>query len=166
MKVLLLTCIFFCELNFSGFNNKRIYLSDFKNLSGQKWIGSLTYLDYSTNKKTLIAANLSVIQSSNDKHVWYFKNEYPREPQANSIDTVRISRDGKMLSEESVKERKRLDKIIVRIVTEKNYIDNGKEKVFRFTYLISKNKFSIRKEDKGKKDTSFIERNIYEYQRK
>jgi hypothetical protein len=165
MRVFTFLSVFFCIITSFQEKNPRIYVADLKRLTGEKWIGQLTYLDYSSNKKTSIKANLQVSRSASDNQVWYFKNEYPLEPKANSIDTLIISVDGKMLDDEKVIERTRVNKTAVRIITRKNSVDNGKEKIFRYTYNISDKTFSIKKEEKNKNDVAFIERNVYEFKR-
>ncbi len=145
---------------------KQIYPNDFKILTGQLWTGKLTYLDYSSNKKTTIPANITISQSAQNKNIWYFKNEYPKEPHANGIDTVVVSKDGKKINEEQVMERVMSNDSTITIITQKNYNDDGKAKVFRYTYSISKHKFSIKKQERALKEGIFIERNTYEYERK
>lgn len=138
---------------------------DLQRLTGAQWRGTLTYLDYRTNKKVSIPSNLTVTQSAEDKLSWVFEYQYPDEPKANSKDTVTISRDGKTIDGETVIERKNLAGNTTRIVTEKSGSDNDKSALFRFTYLLSARSFSIRKEVRYEGSTEFIERNQYSWQR-
>ncbi len=95
-KILSLLILVFCLYSFESLD--RIKHKDFNILIGQKWSGSLTYLDYTSNKKNRIPSDLYVSQSKDDYRVWYFKKEYPKEPHANNIDTLVISNDGSMIN--------------------------------------------------------------------
>ena len=143
----------------------KVNINDLKIITGNQWKGKLTYLDFSSGQKTSIPANLLVHQSSDDKKIFYFIHEYPKEPHANKTDTIIISSDGKQLNNQIVGKKEKIGNII-KLITESN---NGKEsdyKYFRHTYLLGSNLFSVKKEEKGSKDTAFFTRNIYEYQRK
>src|ERR1044071_6200375 len=59
---------------------------DLQTLTGPQWTGTLTYLDYRTNKRVSIPSNLSVRQSTEDKLSWVFGYQYPDEPKANNKD--------------------------------------------------------------------------------
>jgi hypothetical protein len=50
-------------------------------------------------------------------------------------------------------------------VTEKSGMDNNKEALFRFTYVISANSFSIKKEVRYVGAEEYIERNQYDWKR-
>jgi hypothetical protein len=134
--------------------------SDLKILSGEKWVGKLTYLDYSSNKKTSILADL-IVEPTGDSLVWIFKNIYPKEPKANGESKIKISKKGKIFDGEKVIERAQLSPETLKIVTTKS----KDKKQFRYTYIIATEKFSIRKEEKGINDKDFFERNVYEYSR-
>jgi hypothetical protein len=134
-------------------------------LTGDQWKGKLSYLDYSSNKKTTIQANLLVSQSAVNNNIFYFSNEYPGEPHANNMDTLILSKDGKKLNEQQVIKKERIGNI-TKLITESFSAGTGTGKSFRYTYLIGKNLFSIKKEEKSSNDSAFFTRNIYEYQRK
>ena len=157
------TLLTFCCLLFSINHinaQTQIYPSDLKILAGEKWVGKLTYLDYSSNKKTSILSDL-IIEPTTDSLIWIFKNIYPKEPKANSESKSKISRKGKIFDGEKVIERTQSNADELKIVTTKL----KDKKQYRYTYLISKDKFSIRKEEKGASDKDFFERNTYEYSR-
>ena len=135
--------------------------SDIKILEGEKWIGTLTYLDYTSNKKTSILANLRVVANSADKNSWIFYNEYPEEPNANGSETITLSSDGSMFGDEKVVERNKLLGGTIKIIT----VKEKDKKKYRYTYLISPEIFSIRKEEKGEHDSAYFERNTYSFSR-
>lgn len=153
----------FLSVGFSGAPTVKI--KDLRRLSGAQWTGTLTYLDYGTNKKVSIPSNLIVTPSTEDKLSWVFDYQYPDEPKANSKSTVTISKDGKSIDGETVTDKQNLAGNAVKIVTEKAGEDNDKKAVFRFTYLIGENSFSLKKEVKYQDATSYFERNEYSWKR-
>ena len=139
--------------------------SDLQFLTGQQWTGTLTYLDYSNNKKVSIPSNLIVTQSKVDKFAWVFDYQYPDEPKANGAKDVILSKDGRTFNGETVVEKVTLDASTLRVTTEKSGSDNDKKALFRFTYLTGPKSFSIRKEVRYEGTTEFIERNQYSWSR-
>ena len=134
--------------------------NDFRRLEGP-WEGHLMYLDYTSNKNVEIPANL-VVQKGEGANTWYFKNDYPREPHANSIDTIVISEDGKMINREKVTQHtKFLGK--TRVVATEHRVDEGTAKDLRFIYIISAKRFSVQKEERKSGEKNYIIRNRYEY---
>lgn len=149
-----------------GFSSApKIKSKDLQLVAGAQWTGTLTYLDYGKNKKVSIGSNLIVTQSADDKRAWIFDYQYPKEPKANSRETVTISRNGKTIDGETIIGRKKLDDGTLEIITEKTGEDDDKKSLFRFTYLIGKKSFSIKKEVKYDGTTEFFVRNEYSWKR-
>jgi len=143
----------------------KLRVKDLQLLTGNQWTGTLTYLDYRTNKKVSIASNLLVSRSNGDKLSWVFEYQYPDEPKANGKEIVTISKDGGIINGEKVVERVKLAGNTLRIVTEKNGSDNDKKALFRFTYLIGPKSFSIKKDVRYEGAEAFIERNQFSWRR-
>jgi hypothetical protein len=133
---------------------------DLKALEGGTWVGTLTYLDYGSGKKTEIKSNLNVVKKSDD--VWTFDYIYPEEPKANGSSEYALTDGGKAFNGQAVASKKRRDGTL-EIVTTKDGDDNKKKAVFRFTYLITPKSFSIRKEVQYVGQTEWFERNIYSW---
>ncbi len=164
MKIII--CLLLITSSIFGFVNlktPKIKSSDFKLLTAGQWKGKLTYQDYRSNKKVSILSNLTVTESNENKLSWIFEYEYPDEPKANKKSIVKISKDGKTFDEETVVERINLPNKTLRIVTTNNGTDNDKPAVFRHTYLLSKQSFSIKKEVKYEGTNEFFERNEYSW---
>ncbi len=143
----------------------QVKTKDLQVLTGARWTGNLAYLDYGTEKKVLIPSDLIVRQAKDGKLSWVFEYQYPDEPKANSTEIVAVSKDGKMFDGEMVIERTNLTGKTVKVVTEKSGSDNDKKALFRFTYLLSKKSFSIRKEVKYEGATEFFVRSEYNWKR-
>jgi len=154
--------------SFSGFaalESPKIKATDLKRLTGAQWTGTLTYLDYSRNKKVSIPSKLIVTQSNADRRTWVFEFQYPDEPQENSKQSISIGENGKTFGDEEVVERTALANRLLRIVTQKKGTDNDKAALFRFTYLIGDGSFSIKKEVRYEGSNDYFERNEYSWRR-
>jgi hypothetical protein len=150
-------------LTFSAYITVKFQQNDFMQLTGDKWTGILTYVDYSNGKRVSIKADVSVEYAG--KNTWYFRNEYPDEPHANSIDTI-VVYDESRINAEMIQERTALTDGTVKIITVETTADTLPSKTFRYTYLLSREKFSIRKEESEVGHKNYKERNIFEYLRK
>lgn len=138
---------------------------DLKRLQGREWVGELTYLDYSSNKKTVIKSNLKVTRVGTDGRVWQFEYLYPDEPKANDKSEVRLGADGRTFNDQTVIEKTRLANGVLKLVTTKPGTDNNKNALFRFTYLLDDTTFSIVKEVKVEGSAAYFERNAYRWTR-
>jgi hypothetical protein len=166
MKILFIVILItFVFIDSASAQTAKISPDDLKTLEGAQWIGTLTYLDYSLNKKTSIRSNVTISRSSVDKFSWKFEYQYPDEPKANSNDNVLLSADGRILDGETVVERTKLADGMLKFVTTKNGEDNGKKALYRYTYLAGKNTFSVKKEARLEGTTEFFVRNEYSWTR-
>jgi hypothetical protein len=146
-------------------NAPEVKTRDFQPLVGAPWTGTLTYLDYRSNKKVSIPSNLTVTQSNVDKLSWVFEYQYPDEPKANGKETLTISDDGRIIDGQTVVERANIGGNALKIVTEKSGMDDNKKALFRFTYLLNATSFSIKKEVRYEGATELVERNQYSWKR-
>lgn len=131
------------------------------------WEGTLTYLDYSSNKPFSMPANLNVSQIGKSDS-FSFANLYPEEPNANSVDTVTISPNGKAMNKEVVKSKHTLKDGSLEIVTELLGEDgnDNKKATFRFTYIIGPHVYEHKKEVQFVGTSTWILRHEYKYKRK
>ncbi|HET6978748.1 MAG TPA: hypothetical protein VFI24_20620 [Pyrinomonadaceae bacterium] len=165
MKALILVLLLGSQIFGSvSASEAKIKRSDLQMLTGA-WSGTLTYLDYRSQKKVSIPANLNVRPNGEDKWSWIFEYEYPDEPHANSREVVKLSKDGDSINGEVVVERMSMPGNTVRLVTEKRGEDNNRRAYFRFTYLVNAKSFSIRKEVRYEAENQFFERNEYSWKR-
>lgn len=143
----------------------KISEKDIRPLEGMQWIGNLAYLDYSSKRKTSIKSKVTITRSTVDKLTWIFDLQYPLEPGANKRDKLKLAANGSIFNSETVIERSKLPGGVLRIVTSKPGKDDNREAMFKHTYLISKNAFSIQKEVKLDGTNEFFERNTYSWTR-
>jgi hypothetical protein len=138
---------------------------DIQILEGPKWTGMLTYLDYSSNKRTSIKSNLTVTRKATDPAVWTFAYEYPDEPKANDASDAVLEDGGRKFFGETVIEKKYLAGKTIQVVTTQAGTDNGKKALFRYTYLINAKSLSIKKEVQIEGSSDWFERNEYRWVR-
>lgn len=129
------------------------------------WEGSITYLDYQSNKPFTMPANLEVKAGKSENQLLLF-NIYPNEPKANNTDKIKVTKNGTLLNNTSIKSREVLPTGEVQIRTESEGKDDNKKAVIRNTYILGKDVFTIRKEVQFENSTEWIKRNEFNYNRK
>ena len=141
----------------------RITSNDLEAIKG-KWTGSLTYLDYSSNKPYSMPAELTVEEGKN-QFQFILHYSYPNEPHANSKGKFEITEDGRRINKNDVIsfERTKIDGLVVK--TEHSGKDNNKKANIRNIYIISEDKFVISKEVKFKDSSEWLKRNEYNFTR-
>lgn len=160
MKIVLLLAVIVSSALVAFGQPARVEANDIKVLEGPRWTGSLSYLDYSSNKTTSIASDLIVERLPDNERGWKFDFKYPNEPRADSSSFVTIAPDGTSFNGQRVISRLR-DANGLTIVTESEGTDNNKKAMFRFTYSLTGSTFSIKKEVKTEGSNEFFERNVY-----
>jgi hypothetical protein len=160
MKRIAFVVLYLLTVSFKA-DHPHIETSDIDILTGAKWVGKLTYLDYSSSQKTVILSDLIVEKVSGKDNGWTFKNEYPKEPKANGEHVAILQEDGTVFDGETLISRQILPTREIQIITFKADHDNS----YRYTYLIGNKTFSIIKEEKGKDDKDYFERNRYDFSR-
>lgn len=131
------------------------------------WEGTLTYLDYTSNKPYTMPADINIKQIDGSNK-FLFINSYANESNANSVDTVTISDDGKSFNNENVASNRILKNGSVEIITEVSGIDGNENNpaLIRHTYLISENIFVMRKDIQFVGQKNWIKRHEYNYKKK
>lgn len=132
-------------------------LNDLDSLTGKKWKGTLSYLDYTTNKLEVISTELTVTAKGNGVYSWF--TAYPKESSHNSTDEIIISADGKTFDGETVTGRAIEADGAILFTTQKQDNDNNKPATLRYTYRVGKNSFSRKKKVFYKGDTTGFTRN-------
>jgi hypothetical protein len=157
MTKLLFAALFALALT-AGISAQSLKPSDLKPLEGTKWIGTLTYLDYSSGKPTSIQSD--VIVTAKGKRSWAFAFEYPREPKANNVEDYSLSNDGKTFGGETIISTSKKNGILT-FITTKAGKDSDRPATIRHTFMIGKSRFSIKKEVKIDGEDDYFERNSY-----
>lgn len=159
IKITLLLLVITC----SGFGqHSRVSANEFQQIVG-KWNGKLVYLDYQSNQPYEMPADLEIVKINGSQ--FKFIQSYPNEPSANSIDTIAIGANGKMIDKELVKSKEQLSNGNLKIITEIQGHDGNDNQpaLIRHTYLIGKKTFEIRKAVQFSGSTNWILRHTYSY---
>ena len=127
-----------------GSAENKINAEDLQRLLGD-WTGSLTYMDYSSNKPYTMPANLSITARNPKNHLSLFYI-YPNEADANGKGKIKVSRSGMKINKKEVISKKVLMDGQVEITTEYKGKDNRKKALIRNVYVIGDNQFVMRKE--------------------
>ena len=139
--------------------------SDIDGLVGGTWVGSLTYLDYTSKKPYTMPSTLTVERVAGSASSWTFRLGYPDEPHANREELVVLSEQGRVFDGEAVVERATLPGGGVRVVTETDGEDDRRPARIRHLYLVGRSSFSIQKLVRFSGEAEFIERNTYRWAR-
>ena len=145
------------------YSQAKITSEDLKIVIGN-WKGSITYLDYQTNKPFTMPANLNVTQGTSE-NILLLNNIYPNEPKANSSYKIKIAKNGMLLNKNLVTSRKELENGRIKIQTEHEAKDDNKKALLRHTYVISKDSFLVRKEVQFEEADDWIKRSECNYSR-
>lgn len=159
-KILVVSALLF---SFTMYGQNTILSEDLNMLLGE-WTGSLTYMDYSSNKPYTMPANVRVEQGKNEKQLLLFIT-YPNEPNANSRNKITVSKNGLQLNKKEVTSKQIMPNQQVKITTEYEGKDNNQKALIKNIYLLGKNEFLIRKEVKFESSEDWLIRNEYKYTR-
>ncbi len=153
--------------NFNKINAQfKVTTSHLKPLIGN-WTGTLTYLDYKSNKPYTMPANIEVSRIGKLKE-FLVANIYPNEPKANSTDTIRISKKGTILNNNILQSNKKLQNGNREIITTVLDTDGNdkKQATIKKTYTIGKNIYKVKKEVQFEGTTNWVTRHKYVYTKK
>ncbi|MBX9779406.1 MAG: hypothetical protein K2X26_03630 [Chitinophagaceae bacterium] len=160
-KLIIYTALQFI-IGFSFAQEISIQKNDTRIFEG-KWVGSLTYLDYTSGKPYTMPANLIVTSITGTRNL-LFQMIYPDEPKANGNDTVMIEQNGSFFDGAKVISKRTTDNGLV-IVTKQNGTDGNEHKkaVIKKTYTVDKTSFSITKEILFEGEQKWILRHTYTF---
>lgn len=140
-------------------HTKEFQIADLSGSLG-KWIGSLTYLDYTSGKPYTMPADISISFATNPAG-YIMTYEYPNEPKANEVDTTYLKDN--YFGKEKVMQfniKPSGDFILVTAYEGTDGNDN-KKAVLRHTYTLEGNSFSIKKDVQFKGTSKWIKRHEY-----
>ncbi len=161
MKYLILNIILLFSIG--SYGQTQITPEDLKSILGT-WEGSITYIDYQTNKPFTMAANL-IVEKGRNENTLVLNNIYPNEPKANNSEKIKVSNNGTMLNKHIVTQREELANGGIQIQTEYRGKDDNKKVQIRYTYIIGKKTLLIRKEVQFSQGTEWIKRSEFSYNR-
>ena len=161
MKYTLTTVLLILSLN--TYSQDRITTEDLKSIIGS-WEGSITYLDYQTNKPYTMPANLIVRQGKNNSSL-VLNNIYPNEPKANDSEKIKVTKNGLLLNKKKIISREELENGSIQIQAERSGKDDNRNALIRYTYIIGSDLFVIRKEVQFDESGKWTKRSEFNYSR-
>ena len=146
-------------------NVAKLEPADIDRLCGAPWVGTLTYLDYTSGQHTTIDSNVTVRRVGSKPATWEVGIGYSKEPHADARELVGLSADGTMLGTERVIVMNRSLEGQLRFVTECDGMDDNRQATFRFEHDVSQQSYSRRKMVKFAGTSEWFERHIYRWSR-
>ena len=133
------------------------------NLLVGNWNGTLTYLDYKSGKPFTMPAKVEIEKL--DDFNFQIAYNYPTEPKANSLDTFKISSNGKIFNGSKITKILHLLNKGIKITTEKIAVDgnDNKKAILKHIYTITISTFINRKEVKFLSSNVWLLRNEYKF---
>lgn len=156
--ILVLFTVLISQWNYS---QNTMTTADLSLISGN-WTGTLTYIDYGTNKPYTMPATVTVEPRKNEYEVQLLIN-YPKEPNANSKEKIKLSKDGSLLNKHRIVSRKLITNNEIEIITEYQGKDNNEKALIRTIYVFGQKRFIIRKEVKFADTANWLKRNEYNF---
>lgn len=144
-------------------SDTRISAEEIKIIKGN-WSGTLTYIDYTSNKPFSMPAEL-LVENGNNGYQFILNYNYPNEPQANSRGKFKLSKDGSKINKKQIVSIERADEGLI-AKTEYKGKDNRREAVIRNSYLINADKLVISKEVRFELSEEWLKRNEYSFKRR
>ena len=131
------------------------------------WVGTLTYLDYTSGKPVTMPANTTFAQSQDNPFIFLRSIGYSTEPHANQKDSMILSKDGKMIDDYRIISSKLLKNGTLHIIGQKKDVDGNESKMatIKRTYLINTTTFINKKEVLFDGENKWIERHQYTFTR-
>lgn len=136
-----------------------IAAKEFSRLSGGRWAGELTYLDFSSGAEWSIPVAMQFEDTTGNKVK--YKVFYPNEPQHNATETLRIAASGDKIDGNRLTSCKvtRDGGLALETITEGK--DNGKPATIRLVYEISDDLLIFGKDVRVEGANKFFRRNTY-----
>lgn len=141
-------------------------IEDLQLLTGEPWSGTLTYKDFTSSKPASIRSRAFVrrVEAPGDP-TWELRMSYPDEPDAESTETMVLYNGGRVIGDEQVVERAELPGGAVRIVTERDGKDAGRQARLRRVFTLGPKEASIQKLVRYLGEGEYFERNIFRWTR-
>jgi hypothetical protein len=146
-----------------GPDGPTVAISDFEIVEGDEWSGTLTYLDYDTDKRVTIPTRLTVEISS--PSTLRYSVSYPEEPWEDTKAKLKVKRSGRTLDGHPVTFREERPDGGIEIRTEYRGKDNNAPATIRITYVLGAKTFTMSKDVQPDGDTAFVNRNVYAFTR-
>ena len=124
-------------------NGMAVTMDEFRRLEGDNWEGSLSYLNYDSDKRSTI----------------------PGEDQHNAKERLKLSSDGTRINGYLITNREQTTGGTLILTTEGRGQDDNRSAEVQVIYKVAEDRFSIRKNVRFKSSEAYINRNEYSLRR-
>jgi len=144
-------------------NGPSVTMADFKPLEGDDWTGTLTYLDYGSDKLVTIPTKAAMTVKS--ETLLKYEISYPKEPWENTKSSFKISHSGRVLDGHVLTSRKLLYDGNLFLETLHDGEDDERPAEIRMTYIVGSTNFTLIKNVRFDDSEDFKNRNVYAFSR-
>lgn len=137
--------------------------ADFAVIEGDGWVGTLTYLDYTSEERVSIPTTATVEIAS--PNLIKYTVSYPKEPWEDAKAKLKLSKSGRVFDGHPVVSREDLADGKLTFATEHAGEDNNEAVDIRLTYTLGSSVFSISKDVRAADAENYSNRNVYLFTR-
>ena len=144
-------------------NTEKVTMDDLNRLQGDNWQGTLSYLNYGSDKRSTIPvkATIKVL----DKNGLLYAIQYPGEEQYNVKERLKLSSDGTRIDGYSITNREQAADGTLVLTTEGKGRDDNRPAQIQIIYSVAADRFSIRKNVRFTNEEAYLNRNEYSFLR-
>lgn len=144
-------------------NTMKVTMDDLNRLQGDNWEGSLSYLNYGSDKRSTIPVKLAI--KVLDENTLQYAIKYPEEEQYNAKERLKLSSDGTHIDGYRITNREQTAEGTLVLTTEGKGRDDNRPAQIQMVYLVAADQFSIRKNVRFTSDEAYLNRNEYSFLR-
>lgn len=140
-----------------------VTIDDFRRLEGDNWEGSLSYLNYGSDKRSTIPVKAAIKVLG--KKALQYAIQYPGEEQHNAKERLKLSSDGTRIDGYTITNREQAADGMLILTTEGTGRDDNRPAEIQVIYTVAVDQFSIRKNVRFKSSETYRNRNEYSFRR-
>jgi len=140
-----------------------VTMDDLRRLEGDNWEGSLTYLNYGSDKRSTIPVKAAIKVLG--KNALQYAIQYPGEEQYNAKERLKLSSGGTRMDGYTITNREQTADGTLILTTEGTGEDDNRPAEIQVIYTVAADRFSIRKNVRFKNSESYLNRNEYSFRR-
>lgn len=144
-------------------NDMAVTMDDLRRLEGDNWEGSLSYLNYGSDKRSTIPVKAAI--KVLDENALQYAIQYPGEEQYNAKERLKLSSDGTRIDGFTITSREQTADDMLILTTEGMGRDDNRPAEVQVIYTVAANRFNIRKNIRFKSSGAYLNRNEYSFRR-
>ena len=170
--VVIMTCSFLCVSASVGSDDSAVHETDngmavtmdeLRTLEGDDWEGSLSYLNYGSEKRSSIPVKVAI--KVLDENTLQYAIQYPGEAQHNAKELLKLSRDGTHIDGYDITGREQTADGMLILTTEGKGRDDDRPADIQVIFTVAADRFNIRKNIRFESSEAYFNRNEYSFKR-